>query len=165
MTRQRSFKQLVRARMDKTGESYTAARAMLLAAEVPPAAPQAPAESKAVLEALQSISARLDRLERREAPAPSATLPAPAAAPGTHPGLAILVGSCGKCHERTVAAGKGGNVVLTEGGALAALPPALVADCQADIYDGTMPKGSKLTDEQVGQLMDLFKKLKRGGKS
>ena len=42
MTRQRSFKQLVRARMDKTGESYTAARAMLLAAEVPPA-PQAPA--------------------------------------------------------------------------------------------------------------------------
>jgi uncharacterized protein YndB with AHSA1/START domain len=42
MTTQRSFKQLVRARMDKTGESYTAARAMLLAAEVPPAAPQAP---------------------------------------------------------------------------------------------------------------------------
>ncbi len=33
MTTQRSFKRLVRARMDKTGESYTAARAMLLAAE------------------------------------------------------------------------------------------------------------------------------------
>ena len=31
MTRQRSFKQLVRARMAKTGESYTAARAQLLA--------------------------------------------------------------------------------------------------------------------------------------
>lgn len=31
MTKQRSFKRLVRARMDKTGESYTAARAMLLA--------------------------------------------------------------------------------------------------------------------------------------
>src|SRR3712207_5738140 len=30
MTRQRSFKQLVRRRMEKTGESYTAARAMLL---------------------------------------------------------------------------------------------------------------------------------------
>jgi hypothetical protein len=42
MTRQRSFKQLVRARMEKTGESYTAARAQLLSAEVP-AAPQAPA--------------------------------------------------------------------------------------------------------------------------
>jgi hypothetical protein len=27
MTTQRSFKQLVRSRMDKTGESYTAARA------------------------------------------------------------------------------------------------------------------------------------------
>lgn len=33
MTRQRSFKRLVRARMDKTGESYTAARARLLAAD------------------------------------------------------------------------------------------------------------------------------------
>ena len=35
MTRQRSVKRLVRARMEKTGESYTAARAMLLAAEEP----------------------------------------------------------------------------------------------------------------------------------
>ena len=33
MTRQKSFKRLVRARMTKTGESYTAARASLLAAE------------------------------------------------------------------------------------------------------------------------------------
>ena len=35
MTRQRSFKRLVRARMEKTGESYTAARASLLAADAP----------------------------------------------------------------------------------------------------------------------------------
>jgi len=33
MTRQKSFKRLVRTRMDKTGESYTAARAMLLTAD------------------------------------------------------------------------------------------------------------------------------------
>jgi hypothetical protein len=40
MTTQRSFKRLVRSRMEKTGESYTAARAMLLAAdEAEPAAP------------------------------------------------------------------------------------------------------------------------------
>jgi hypothetical protein len=37
MTRQKSFKRLVRARMEKTGESYTAARASLLAAEEPKA--------------------------------------------------------------------------------------------------------------------------------
>ena len=37
MTRQKSFKRLVRARMEKTGESYTAARAALLAAEEPKA--------------------------------------------------------------------------------------------------------------------------------
>jgi hypothetical protein len=35
MTRQRSFKRLVRSRMAKTGESYTAARAVLLAGEEP----------------------------------------------------------------------------------------------------------------------------------
>jgi hypothetical protein len=35
MTRQRSFKRLVRSRMEKTGERYAAARAALLAAEEP----------------------------------------------------------------------------------------------------------------------------------
>jgi hypothetical protein len=37
MTRQKSFKRIVRARMEKTGESYTAARKSLLAAEGPKA--------------------------------------------------------------------------------------------------------------------------------
>jgi uncharacterized protein YndB with AHSA1/START domain len=45
MTRQRSFKRLVRVRMEKTGESYTAARAALLAADQPKAAPPALATS------------------------------------------------------------------------------------------------------------------------
>ena len=35
MTKQRSFKRLVRTRMEKTGESYTAARAVLLNAHEP----------------------------------------------------------------------------------------------------------------------------------
>lgn len=38
MTRQKSFKRLVRARMDKTGQGYTAARAALLSADDPKAA-------------------------------------------------------------------------------------------------------------------------------
>jgi hypothetical protein len=42
MTTQRTFKRLVRARMDKTGESYTAARAMLLAAAEEPQAAERP---------------------------------------------------------------------------------------------------------------------------
>ncbi|MGH2969264.1 MAG: hypothetical protein ACRDK0_09395 [Solirubrobacteraceae bacterium] len=40
MTRQKSFKRLVRSRMGKTGESYTAARASLLAADEPEATEQ-----------------------------------------------------------------------------------------------------------------------------
>jgi len=42
MTEQKSFKRLVRARMEKTGESYTAARAMLLGADEPPKAAPGP---------------------------------------------------------------------------------------------------------------------------
>jgi hypothetical protein len=42
MTRQRSFKRLVRTRMEKTGESYTAARAALLTADEPQGAESAP---------------------------------------------------------------------------------------------------------------------------
>jgi hypothetical protein len=43
MTRQRSFKRLVRTRMEKTGESYTAARAALLTAVEPAPAAATPA--------------------------------------------------------------------------------------------------------------------------
>ena len=39
MTRQRTFKRRVRARMAKTGESYTAARRMLIAAGDRPSRP------------------------------------------------------------------------------------------------------------------------------
>lgn len=50
MTRQKSFKRLVRARMEKTGESYTAARAQLLAADEPKATagPTLPMSDKAI---------------------------------------------------------------------------------------------------------------------
>jgi uncharacterized protein YndB with AHSA1/START domain len=41
VTEHKSFKRLVRARMDKTGESYTTARAMLLSAQKPAAAASA----------------------------------------------------------------------------------------------------------------------------
>ena len=43
MTRQRSFKRLVRTRMEKTGESYTAARAALLTAAEEPKGTEEPA--------------------------------------------------------------------------------------------------------------------------
>lgn len=42
MTRQKSFKRLVRSRMEKTGESYTAARAVLLAGDAPAGAGEGP---------------------------------------------------------------------------------------------------------------------------
>lgn len=56
MTTQKSFKRLVRTRMEKTGESYTAARAMLLTAEKPSAA-----EEPVLATSDQAIRARTGR--------------------------------------------------------------------------------------------------------
>ena len=53
MTKQKSFKSRVRARMDKTSESYTAARRQLLAKSTPdpdaPGGPGRPARSRWML--------------------------------------------------------------------------------------------------------------------
>jgi hypothetical protein len=56
MTRHKSFKRLVRARMQKTGESYTAARASLLAAAEP-----APAEEPVLATSDDAIRQRTGR--------------------------------------------------------------------------------------------------------
>ncbi|WP_205629433.1 hypothetical protein [Jiangella muralis] len=56
MTRQRSFKHLVRSRMAKTGESYTAARAVLLAG-----AAAAPAEKPVLATSDETIRERTGR--------------------------------------------------------------------------------------------------------
>jgi hypothetical protein len=56
MTRQKSFKRLVRARMEKTGESYTAARASLLTVEEP-----APAEQAVLATSDEAIRQRTGR--------------------------------------------------------------------------------------------------------
>jgi hypothetical protein len=58
MTRQRSFKRLVRARMEKTGESYTAARAALLS---PPPDEPKPAGRRVLATSDENIRARTGR--------------------------------------------------------------------------------------------------------
>jgi hypothetical protein len=50
MTQHKSFKRLVRARMAKTGESYTAARAKLLAGKEPGGEPVLPTSEEAIRE-------------------------------------------------------------------------------------------------------------------
>ncbi len=56
MTTQRSFKRLVRARMEKTGESYTAARAVVLAAQ-----PSEPVETPPLVTSDETIRERTGR--------------------------------------------------------------------------------------------------------
>ena len=56
MTKQKSFKSRVRARMDKTSESYTAARRQLLAKSTPD--PEAPADQAAPAEQAAPVEPR-----------------------------------------------------------------------------------------------------------
>lgn len=68
MTRQRSFKRLVRGRMEKTGESYTAARASLLGAVGPSAGAESPAEEgppAAAASARPALATSDDAIRRR----------------------------------------------------------------------------------------------------
>jgi hypothetical protein len=61
MTEHKSFKRLVRARMDKTGESYTAARAQLLQAPEPEPAGAAASAPPALATSDESIRERTGR--------------------------------------------------------------------------------------------------------
>jgi len=61
MTRQKSFKRLVRARMAETGESSTTARAMLLAAREPEQASAEPMPATWVVEGRRGVLSALPR--------------------------------------------------------------------------------------------------------
>ena len=78
MTRHKSFKRLVRSRMEKTGESYTAARAALLAAQPFTDTPAPPLALTARSRAGLPTSSGSSRWSGRPRPSPSATS-APAA--------------------------------------------------------------------------------------
>jgi mono/diheme cytochrome c family protein len=71
-----------------------------------------------------------------------------------HDGVKILTASCSKCHDGTIAKTKGGGVVLTEGGVLVALTDSQMLAIVREIYSGRMPKGSKLTDADVGTVIE-----------
>lgn len=124
---------------------------------------------KAIIDALKTLDARLQRLEKGTTPAPQ---PAPKEKPkdpfnpaplkGGISGLSVLVAKCASCHEKAVAGTKGSSIVLLEGSALAKLSDKTARKVLGVTYRGTMPpKDSKiaaLTDEEVSAIVDLIDK-------
>src|SRR5262249_37023494 len=92
-------------------------------------------DTKAILEYLQKIDARLQKVEGavfKGTPPPvpasekgAAEAPPPPAAQAPKDGLAVAGARCAACHDKATAATKGSNFVLLEGGKLASsLTPA-----------------------------------------
>ena len=90
MTKHKSFKGRVRARMDKTHESYTTARRQLLAKAQGPEDPATPAAAEAGAEG--PAEARVELVAEAEAPAGPAGPPPPPTPPRRGAGRAAVRG-------------------------------------------------------------------------
>jgi Cytochrome C oxidase, cbb3-type, subunit III len=67
---------------------------------------------------------------------------------------------CASCHDQAVAQSKGKGFVLLSGGKLVNLTPDQVLNVCTQCYGGDMPKGGKLTDQEVGLIMAWGKAMK-----
>lgn len=125
----------------------------------PAAAPAAgPTELQQILAALKALDARLKRLEGGAlppAPQPRAPeAPKTGAAPAAK-GLALALVKCAGCHDAKKSARDGGGFTLFADGKLSA-GDKLLRRALASIRSGDMPKGGKLTDEEVQELADFY---------
>jgi len=78
---------------------------------------------------------------------------------GPHAALQTFGTVCASCHEANVSRAKGGGFTLVKGGALVELSEAQRFRLQREVFSGRMPKGSKLTDQQVGEIFDYVDSL------
>ncbi|MEM3120691.1 MAG: cytochrome c [Nitrososphaerota archaeon] len=74
----------------------------------------------------------------------------------------LFVAKCAGCHDEAVAKSKGGDFAMTRNGSLLNLNQEQVLNVVNNCYDGTMPKGGKLTDQEVGLVMAWSKAMRLG---
>jgi|SRR5579883_3041967 len=93
------------------------------------------------------------------APVPTAPTPKDvpqAGAAAAHPGLGVMVKSCAACHDAATKA-KGGGLALLAGGQLSpGLTPQTRLAGVRSLLAGTMPRGNKISDEEITQVIDLL---------
>lgn len=100
---------------------------------------------------------------------PAGPPPAPAATPDktveAKPGadvshVKVFQAKCAACHDKGVADKKGGGFTLMDGGNLAALTDRDLRRIASQTYSGKMPRGGKITDEEVAAIMGWIDGLK-----
>jgi mono/diheme cytochrome c family protein len=120
-------------------------------------------ELEALKAELAKLRAQVEAARKAQAEAPKAAAPEPTAtAPSGLTHLSVFGAKCAACHSQKSAAGKGGVfVLLKDDKTLAALNDTQVRKLVADVYSGRMPKkGEKLTDPEVGAVMDWVAGMK-----
>lgn len=78
---------------------------------------------------------------------------------GEHPAVAVMRNKCANCHG-AAAKEKGGGFALFDGASFAKLTDKQALNLARNVYSGRMPKNGKLTDEEVGQIMDWLDTIK-----
>lgn len=111
-----------------------------------PAAPAA--TSPDVVQLLQRLDARLQRLEQGPGVGAAPVPPMPRAAQATG-NDAVIFARCASCHDVDVAGAKGGKVALTAGNTLLPWTETMRLDVLEALSSGRMPKGGTLTEDEA----------------
>ncbi len=69
----------------------------------------------------------------------------------------VFAAKCASCHDATVAGKKGGGFTLMEGANLVALSDKQKLAVVRSIYSGDMPRGGKISDEEVSLIITSLK--------
>lgn len=120
-----------------------------------------------ILEALKNLNQRLGTLEKGKQPDPNPNNFNPFA-PQPQPPQAIQAGNlpvsvvnkCAVCHDKSRADDKGAGFVLTEGGKAVAISDKEFRKAMNLVLTQKMPKGGKLTEEELGDVVTWLGGLK-----
>ncbi len=136
----------------------------------PGPAPGLSPDTRAILDALRSLDARITKLEGGVVPKPPVAPPTtpldpfnpgkqPQKAPPAKNALGLITAKCAACHDAKVSAKKGGGFDLVKDGALVKLNDRGARRVIALSYAGKMPPKDSgiaaLTDEEVGAIIEF----------
>jgi cytochrome c551/c552 len=77
-----------------------------------------------------------------------------------HPAIVLMQKNCASCHAETTAKVKGGGFTMFSQAGIAAFSDRQALGIAREVFSGRMPKNSKMSDEDVGQIMDWLDSVK-----
>lgn len=114
-----------------------------------------------LLQEIQALRREVaDLRNQRPQPLPELAKAAKNVTVNEHPAVEILRKNCAACHSADMAKAKGAGFTLFDVAGFASLTDKQALAIARNVYSGRMPKGGKLSDEEVGQVMSWLDTLK-----